>query len=322
MQKFSLNGKWELKFKNLSNEVIVAKMDDEKDNWYEAKVPGDVHLDMMKAGLIDDQFYGRNADHCLWMESKDWWYRKTFEVPETFAGKAIYLRFAGLDTFATVFLNREMIGKHKNMFTPLEIEVTKYLKMEGENELLVKLSAPLYGVNPDLKEETGANDPLTVYTRKASMSYGWDIAPRLLTIGIWKDVDLLAFNEVRITDVYIHTDEFSKKKAVVSFEVEVQKEVGGTVEVELRASIGKQKQSIEIKQTGCKQKYTFKFDIKDPLLWWPNGYGEPNLYSCQVRLLKAGVTIDTKKSDFGIRKIELVQEPHHSFSESMVKKYS
>ena len=316
MQRYSLNGKWELKYRDHEELVNFSKIDNGRDNWYNAKVPGDVHLDMMEAGLIDNPIFGRNADHCLWMESKDWWYRKVFEVPETFSGKTIYLRFAGLDTFATVFLNKEMIGRHKNMFTPLELDVTKHLKMKGENELFVKVSAPIYGVNPDLTKEINnlnvkmrCDELLTACTRKAAMSYGWDIAPRLLTIGIWKDVDLLAFDEARIMDVYIHSDEISKQNAVILFEVEVQKEVAGNVKSELEACIGEQRKSIKIEQVDWQQKYTFEFHIKNPQLWWPNGYGDQNLYSCKVRLLKDGVTIDTKESDFGIRKIELIQKP-------------
>jgi len=316
MQRFSLNGKWNLNFKNPGDKVIVSKIDDGKNIWYDAQVPGDVHLDMIEAGLIDNPFFGRNADHCLWMESKDWWYRKSFKVPDSFSDKIIYLRFAGLDTFATVFLNKEIIGQHQNMFTPLEIDVTKYVKMREDNGLLVKLASPIYGVNPDLINEIHnlnvkmrCDEPLTACSRKPAMGYGWDIAPRLLTIGIWKDVELLAFDEARITGVYIHTKEFSKKDATVSFEVEVKKEVEGTADVELEAAIGEQRKSIKIKQKKRKDKYKFEFHIGDPHLWWPNGYGEPNLYRCKVILFKDGAPIDTNESDFGIRMIELVQEP-------------
>ncbi|MFH0797133.1 MAG: sugar-binding domain-containing protein [Candidatus Omnitrophota bacterium] len=313
MKRISLNGIWNLTYTYFGKYLSETAIGEYKElKWLDAVVPGDVHLDLMKAGLIDDPFFGRNTDHCLWMESKDWWYRKSFVVPEDLSGKAIYLRFAGLDTFASVFLNKRLIGKHKNMFTPLEIDVTKYLKTKGENELLVKLTAPLYGVTPEIRGKAGAHDPLIVYTRKVAESYGWDIAPRLLTIGIWKDVELCAFDEVRITDLYIHTLEISRQNAVVGCEVEVQKEVGGSTELELEMQVGGQTKRINFKLTEKQHNIGFKFQIKDPRLWWPNGYGEQNLYRCQARLLRKGIAIDTRKSDFGIRKVELVQEPQKS----------
>ena len=307
MKRLSLNGTWKVAFRNLDAKIIIGKPGARKTEWYEARVPGDVHLDMMNAGLIEDPFFGRNADHCLWMETKDWWYRKIFRIPETFSGKTLFLRFSGLDAFATVFFNGEVVGTHDNMFTPLEIDVTRRVKTADENELLVKLAAPLYAVTPSAK--TGAFDPLIVYSRKAAMSYGWDIAPRLLTIGIWKDVELLAFDEARITDVHIFTGELSATAATVVCEVTIRKEVPGKTALELTAAVGTALGRMRIQQDVEEQTHRLSVPVQNPRLWWPNGYGPQNLYRCNISLTKNRKVLDTRHLQHGIRTVELVQEP-------------
>lgn len=53
-----------------------------------------------------------------------------------------------------------------------------------------------------------------------------------------------------------------------------------------------------------------KLSLKSPSLWWPNGQGDPYLYTVKVSVLGADKTIlDSSTQRFGIRKIELVQRP-------------
>ena len=44
--------------------------------------------------------------------------------------------------------------------------------------------------------------------------------------------------------------------------------------------------------------------INNPQLWWPNGYGEQNLYSCHLECLVNGKVSDSRDVTFGIRKYE------------------
>ena len=52
-----------------------------EERWVPAQVPGDVHLDYQRAGLIDDPFFGMNHDKLRWMEEMDWWYRTEITPP-------------------------------------------------------------------------------------------------------------------------------------------------------------------------------------------------------------------------------------------------
>ncbi len=49
---------------------------------------------------------------------------------------------------------------------------------------------------------------------------------------------------------------------------------------------------------------------KDIVLWWPRGYGAPNVYRCIVTLVSQdGTERSSKLMQLGFRSVELVQEP-------------
>lgn len=85
--------------------------------WHRAVVPGEVHTDLLRNGLIPDPYRNFNADSVQWVEEKDWEYRRTFTADEALLGNEhVDLVFKGLDTFAEVWLNDSLLGKADNMF--------------------------------------------------------------------------------------------------------------------------------------------------------------------------------------------------------------
>src|SRR5215510_3434614 len=92
--------------------------------WLPAQVPGHVHLDLLRHGVIADPFQGRAELGCQWVDETPWSFRKRFRFAKDAALPRQLLRFAGLDTVCRVWLNGEPLAEHDNMFVPLEIEVT------------------------------------------------------------------------------------------------------------------------------------------------------------------------------------------------------
>lgn len=291
-------------------------------SWFAAGVPGDVHLDLMRAGRIPDPFAGTNTDAVLWMEQKDWWYRTRFvagtgtrEGPLRVPVRA-YLVFHGLDCFATVYLNGEEIGRHANMFRPLELDVTGRIRPGAENTLAVRLASPIFApLGNGTSPPTPWGFPRQL-SRKAQMSYGWDIAPRLLTIGIWRPVELLLVDQARITDVWIRTRALetnargkagASMEAVVAIQVEPPDE-GAELEVELAAGDRLLRRRLGPAAPGVHE-VRFEWKIDEPRLWWPNGSGEPHLYPYRVRLLAGREALDERRGGFGVRTIELDRSP-------------
>jgi beta-mannosidase len=103
-----------------------------------ALVPGDVHLDMVCAGVIQEPLFGQNAKSCEWMEEKDWWYSTAFRLAEEFIGDHVELHFGGVDTLADIWLNGQSMGRSCNALVPYTVDVTDAIG-PGENLLVVRV---------------------------------------------------------------------------------------------------------------------------------------------------------------------------------------
>jgi beta-mannosidase len=308
----SLNGKWKLKyfgFRQGKLQDALTEPCNQDNGWMDAVVPGDAHLDLMNAGILPDLYYGRNADHCRWMEEKDWWYRTSFSVPEEFSGRRICLLFRGLDTFASVYLNGNKIGSRDNMFVPLEIDITKKVRKDAVNELAVKLGSPAFSPLMEKHGEAYGKSFACVLTRRPQMSFGWDIGARLVTTGIWQDAELLGIDGGRLLDANIATLKLSGNSADMLLQAETEwfGKNGAEAKLELVIKDSKTcKFSFPAKLRKGRQQLNFKFSLESPKLWWPHDMGEPHLYEYELRLAAGKDFIDGSKSRFGVRTTELV----------------
>lgn len=62
------------------------------------------------------------------------------------------------------------------------------------------------------------------HTRKACYQYSWDWAPELVTMGIWRDVQIKFFDEVRFDYVWVRNKIISPQKAVINFAIKLLKD--------------------------------------------------------------------------------------------------
>lgn len=282
-----------------------------KPAWNPATVPGTVHTDLMNARIIDDPFADMNELDQQWIEKENWEYKTTFKVDgELLKKQYIYLVFEGLDTYATVYLNDSLILEADNMFRSWEVDVKDLLKKKA-NEMRVVFTSPI------LKNEevsaaylplpTGSDTtahPVAPFTRKAAYHFGWDWAPRFVTMGIWKDIRIQAWNELNIKDVFYETVSIDEKTAKIVGQITIDSDTNKTVRMSISEFYSGQ---LSIKK-GV-HTYPVAFDIIDPKLWWPNGHGDSFLYDLTCRLDQQHKIGDTVSQKFGIRSIELVNEP-------------
>lgn len=93
-------------------------------NWHEAKVPGEVHTDLMRENIIEDPFFGQNERSVQWVDKEDWIYETVFRPSaDIYQENHISLVFKGLDTYADVYLNDSLILKADNMFRQWTVPV-------------------------------------------------------------------------------------------------------------------------------------------------------------------------------------------------------
>ena len=141
-ERISLDGEWTLALTEHLGECreVPAKFHGLA---IPAQVPGDVHLDLIRAGALpEDLFAGFNIDHTAWVEHKDWWYRREFPSPPGSEGREVFLVFHGLDCYATVWLNGVELGRSANMFIRHEWRLTGRMNRSGPNRIDVRLASP------------------------------------------------------------------------------------------------------------------------------------------------------------------------------------
>ncbi|UKB78169.1 beta-mannosidase [Chryseobacterium sp. MEBOG07] len=269
-------------------------------NWLPAKIPGTVHLDLMDNKMIPDPFKDENEKKVQWVENEDWEYQSGFVVsPQELKNDNIDLVFNGLDTFSEIYLNGKLLKKTDNMFRKWNIPVKEYLKA-GNNTLQVKFKSAV-NTGKDLAKKVPFTMPESPrsFVRKAQYQFGWDWGPRLVTAGIWKDIQLEFWNNAKIITV---KNIQNKSAEDVRFEVEIETQNAGDYTLDLnkihkRISLKKGTHTI-----------TIPYNTSGMELWQPNGRGEANLYNFEVKLSKDQKNIDAKNIRIGVRTVELVQE--------------
>lgn len=294
-------------------------------NWYPATVPGVVHTDLMDNGIIEDPYYRLNERGVQWVDKEDWIYESAFSLSEEMLDKQnIDLLFKGLDTYADVYLNDSLILKADNMFREWRVEVKSLVKSSG-NTLRIYFHSPLkvdipkwdalpyrYEAGNDQSENGGVfNKKVSVFARKAGYHYGWDWGPRLVTSGIWRPVVVEAWDNARISNVFIRQHEVNTKKAVITGQIEVVADKELTdASVVLTDAEGEK--VLARTHTSLKQgvnKVELPFTMRNPKLWWTNGLGEPHLYTFETTLVVSGQPVDVQRDKVGIRSLKVIRKP-------------
>jgi beta-mannosidase len=286
------------------------------DDWLPASVPGTVQHDLLAAGIIPDPYLDANETQIQWVGEQDWLYRMQFDLPQQMRGAPqIDLCCAGLDTFATVWLNGIRLLVSENMFVPQRAIITPHVRETG-NELIIQFTSP-WREGKAAEQQHGVRacwngDASRLYVRKAPYHYGWDWGPTILTIGPWQPVTLEAY-VARIAEIACPV-QLSTDRAVAQFPVAVQiapaegeSASGWRVEIDLVDPGGEIVASHQSIANGPLCEHTFH--ISQPRLWWPHGHGDQPLYEIRVRLSKDATVVDERSLRMGVRRVELMQSP-------------
>lgn len=289
--------------------------------WSDAKVPGTIHQDLLNHNRIPNPFYGMNEEAVQWVENEDWMYRTSFGVTEEQLNRdAAVLELDGLDTYADVFLNGALILRSDNMFVGHKVSVKPVLR-KGENRLLIRFRSAVKEALPQW-ETNGFDYPadndhsskrVSIYTRKAPYSYGWDWGIRLATCGIWRPVRLVFSDVARIEDYYVRQASVSASKADVDNRLEItnvtSQPVSALLKVAYHYSANDTKEvQKQIELRPGENTVSLPVMIDNPHLWMPNGWGEPSLYKFTASVSVDGVEVASQERQVGLRSIRVVME--------------
>ncbi len=170
-----------------------------------ARVPGNVELDLVRAGELPEPFYAANIRRLRPLETHEWWYTRVFQAPESLGGLPWRLVFDGLDTLAAVWLNGACLGQADNMLVEHVFDATGALRPGEQNELVVRLGSALNAARAyayDAGSMSWERREEGLFIRKASHVWGWDIMPRAVSAGIWRSVRLEPVPPAAIEQLY------------------------------------------------------------------------------------------------------------------------
>lgn len=279
-----------------------------------ADVPGNVITDLCRNEIIPHAPNSPATESLINSDGFDLSfcsYFTEFDSQDLLEYENVELEFDGLDTYAQIFLNDSLIGKSSNMFRSLRIDIKPLIKV-GVNTLRVDFTSPLKHHEKTLKNrpfalpsgnESGPNQ-VSCYSRKAAYQFGWDWAPRMVGMGIWRPVRINSWSNLRIQSHEVRTKGLEGNKAVVNHYVTIVNNTDKRVRATLL--IDGQKKKLKVKP-GTHQ-FVFEQWIDEPELWYPNGYGKPVLHQSKIQLYQKKQLIDSKSTPYGIATIDLIQE--------------
>lgn len=310
MDKLTLDGIWELTHcpDGQGTPDSLSNLE-----WIPAQVPGEAHLDLMRAGKLPDPFFDLNHLKTRDLEQHEFWYRRSFHVPPQMTGDRVELVFSGLDCFATVWLNGLEVGRSANALVPRVFDVTQAVRPGETNHLLVRLASPIKAVEGLSLEgcNAGMDTIERLWARKPDQQYGWDIALRLITVGLWRSVALVFHSRALLRDFFFRTDSLADggASATVALEAEVEPLTADEDDLSVYAVAEGDGSRFEMSAPVHGGRAVMSAVVRNPRLWWPWDLGEPNLYHLTVSLREGDREIASLSRAVGIRTIRLVEEP-------------
>jgi beta-mannosidase len=289
------------------------------DCWYQATVPGCNFTDLFANGLIADPMQADHETQLQWIEQEDWRYRCQFQLSAAqLHSHRWQLEALGLDTFADIYLNGQLLASTDNMFVGYQLDCQALL-VAGCNVLEIYFHSPIKRVKP-LQVASGmvypaendkSDDKLSVYVRKAPCHFGWDWGPRFVSSGIWRAIALVGQQAVKIDDLQFTQLALSSEAASLQFDLDWTVLTAGQYQLQLQCSKRPElNQQVRLELAAGVQQYQWHLQMPDPELWWPAGLGEAFLYpfSVSVHDSNSQKLLAQQSLQIGLRTVEVMNE--------------
>lgn len=306
-EKILLDGEWKLFYYDHDVLQDFSPSTPTGADCVSANVPGNVEIALADAGVIPKELYcGMATVRNEVFETYDWWYQKSFSYSKK-DGARVKLCFDAVDCYAEYYLNGVKIGTSDNAFTPVSFDVTELLTVQ--NTLFVHISPTVLRAfeKPFCSYLASTRPGFQGYVRKPAYSFGWDIFPRAVSAGIVRSVYLTETDGYGITEFGAFTEEVSEGKATVRFFAITDipyREYRKDVQIRITGACGESRFECVLNLLHFKAGST-AVDIANPLIWWPYGYGDANVYDICYELVVDGEVKDFGKTAMGIRTVKL-----------------
>lgn len=260
-----------------------------------AQVPGSVQGALRAAGILPDWNIGVQARDGEWVEHRHWMYRAP--LPDAWLDPQAQFRLEclGLDYAGWVYLNGKEVGAFKGTHVPHEFDLTPHLRPAG-NELEI-----IFDLSPRWLGQFGYTSQMKEW--KTRFNYTWDWSPRLVQIGIWDSLALVAVRQGELRRLRCLTDADPQQcRGVLELAGEIAGEGGQRLQVTLARQGALLRQG---EYTVAEFAAGVVWDDLAVQLWWPNLAGEQPLYELTCVLLDAtGRELDRQLRRVGFKHVE------------------
>ncbi len=267
----------------------------------DAVVPGCIEADLMRCGKLPDLYYSTNTLLSQKLENLHLWYYTMVEIENVNS----HICFEGIDTIADIFVNGKLVKSVDNMFIPHNIY--DCLK-NGKNEIVVHIKPVCIEtrnyISPAGCKAQTHNYP-ALHIRKAAHQFGWDIMPRIVSAGLWKDVKIIPNKTDSINELYFVTNYANEKRSSMYAYFSLQLEEDYAQDYSIKFEGKCDDSSFEFKRKLFHNSGHIAFSIDNAKLWWPKNAGKQNLYDTKVSLYYKDTLKDEYSLKFGIREINL-----------------
>ena len=284
-----------------------------------AVVPGTVFTAYVEAGREPCPEYASNiyeVDERKY--SRPFWYRGEFQLPQPLKqGQHVWLCFDNTNRYADFWFNGQKLSgtasSEKDVSGHMmrsRFDVTALYLTDKSNVIEVKI------YDADQKKTRKAEGP---YGVACSPSYlagaGWDWMPYVpgRLAGITGHARVEVTGEVSLVDPWMRSFLPSKDQAELTFTSDIANHSSSRKQVTLKGTIKPGNihftKQLWVSAGDTAHVHLDKKEVKElvmasPRLWWPNGYGEPNLYDCEAECLVDGQVADRRTVRFGIRQYD------------------
>ena len=285
-------------------------------------MPGTVLTTLVNNRVYPEPLYGENNRPEIIPDSlarTSWWYRTEISIPRSYKDHHVWLNFDGINYSAEVWVNGTQVGTIRGAFIRGIFDITAQVQ-PGKKAMLAVLITPQ--PHPGIPHEhtlragLGQNGGITAIDGPTFLStLGWDWIPAMRDrdSGIWQKVFLSATGPVVLKRPACYNrpaaaqNRFSRcGRAGHARERQRPAAEGVCCTERSKTFTSSNLSSLEPHSTK-----TVRFDAKTtpalhmehPRLWWPNGYGAPNLYRLHLSFTQGRDASDGQNVDFGVRKI-------------------
>ncbi len=286
----------------------------------------DIYKLLNNKGVIPYPYKNSNEESLKWIDSCSWEFNSKFTLnEEDLKYSNIDIILDGVNTFSKLYINDVFIDSTYNEFYQYKFNIKPFLKL-GNNDIKLIIVPSISRLNYKSELYNTLGSEKRVINRNNQYRYGWDWYPKMLSAG-FKDIKIELYNIPRVEFVNIQTLSIENDTAKMVLNIGISNLTNDEYELKLVERAETSGCIILTKESRIEQPYsfnfsksdinpelgyfTFKFNVPKPYLWYTKGMGKQNIYENCIELYKKekgiSILLNYQAIDFGIRKIELVQ---------------